>query len=296
MTTVLVTGGTGALGRQVAAQLRERGADVRILSRRAGGEPGRVQGDLNTGAGLAEAVAGVDVIVHCASASDWRRSERDVIQTRNLLSAVGRARPHIVYISIVGVDRIRFPLYRGKVDTERLIAASGLPWTVLRATQFHELILLFAMLLSKGPVALTLRGFSFQPVDVGEVADRMVDLALGEPAGRVPDLGGPRVESMADLMRQYLTAARRRKPVVRLPLFGKGAADFRAGHNLLGPGADRGKRTFADYLRDHAAADGTIAAPYELRGRFQRYPRASARPATARKRFQQRPSRKRSAR
>jgi len=139
MTTVLVTGGAGVLGRPVVARLRERGADVRVLSRRAGGEPGRVQGDLETGTGLVEAVAGVDVIVHCASAGDWLRPQRDVVQTRNLLAAVGPARPHIVYVSIVGVDRIRFGYYRAKLECERMIAASGLPWTVLRATQFHEL-------------------------------------------------------------------------------------------------------------------------------------------------------------
>jgi uncharacterized protein YbjT (DUF2867 family) len=151
-----------------------------------------------------------------------------------------------------------------------MIESSGLPWTVLRATQFHELILMFLMLLAKGPVAVTVRGFASQPVDVGEVADRTTDLALGEPAGRVADLGGPRVGDMTDLMRQYLAASGRRKPVVRLPAFGRGARDFRAGYNLLGPGADQGTRSFADYLRAQVAADGRIAAPYELRGRFQR--------------------------
>jgi uncharacterized protein YbjT (DUF2867 family) len=270
MTTVLVTGGSGVLGRRVVARLRERGADVRVLSRRPGGEPGRVQGDLETGAGLTEAVAGVDVIVHCASAGDWLHPQRDVVQTRNLLAAVGSARPHIVYVSIVGVDRIRFGYFRAKFACERLIAASGLPWTVLRATQFHELILTFLMLLAKGPVAVTVRGFSSQPVDVGEVAERTTDLALGAPAGRVPDLGGPRVEDMTDLMRQYLAATGRRKPVVPMPAFGTRVADFRAGYQLLGPGADQGTRTFADYLREHVAADGTVATPYELRGRFRR--------------------------
>jgi Predicted nucleoside-diphosphate-sugar epimerases len=269
MTTVLVTGGSGVLGRPVVARLRERGADVRVLSRRAGGEPGRVQGDLETGAGLAEAVAGVDVIVHCASAGDWLRPRRDIVQTRNLLAAVGAARPHLVYVSIVGVDRIRFGYYQAKYACEQMIASSGLPWTVLRATQFHELVLMFAMMLSRGPVAVSVRGFASQPVDVREVADRLADLALGEPAGRVRDLGGPRAEDMTDLLRQYLAATGRRKPVVRLPAFGNGAAGFRAGHNLPGPGADQGTRSFADFLREQAA-DGTIPAPYALRGRYQR--------------------------
>lgn len=267
MTTVLVTGGAGLLGREVVTRLRDRGATVRVLSRRPPAGPEYVQGDLETGTGIAEAVAGVDVIVHCASGGDWVRPQRDVVQTRNLLAAVGDARPHLVYISIVGVDRIRFGYYRAKVACERMIESSGLPWTVLRTTQFHELVLMFAMLLSKGPVALALRGIADQPVDVGEVADRLTDLTLGPPAGRVADLGGPQVQDFADLVRQYLAATGRRKPVLRLPLFGRGAADFRAGHHLLGPGADRGQRSFADYLRSRVAADGSIAAPYELRRR-----------------------------
>lgn len=267
MTTVLVTGGTGVLGREVAARLRDRGADVRVLSRRAEGGPGHVQGDLETGAGLAEAVAGVDVIVHCASGADWGRPQRDLAQLRNLLAVVGDARPHLVYISIVGVDRVRFGYYRAKLAGERMIESSGLPWTVLRATQFHELVLMLAMLLSKGPVALSFRGIADQPVDVGEVADRLADLALSRPAGRVADFGGPQVEDVTDLIRQYLTATNRRKPVLRLPLFGRAAADYRAGHHLLGPGADQGKRTFADFLRSRVGADRSIAAPYDLRRR-----------------------------
>lgn len=264
MTTVLVTGGTGVLGREVAARLRDRGAAVRVLSRRPPAGPEHVQGDLETGAGLEEAVAGVDVIVHCASGADWGRPQRDLAQIRNLLAAVGDGRPHIVYISIVGVDRIRFGYYRAKLASERMIESSGLPWTVLRATQFHELVLMLAMLLSKGPVAFSLRGIADQPVDAGEVADRLADLALGQPAGRVPDLGGPKVEDMTDLMRQYLAATGRRKPVLRVPVPGRAAADFRAGHHLLGPGADRGSRSFADFLRSRTAADRSIAAPYDL--------------------------------
>jgi uncharacterized protein YbjT (DUF2867 family) len=265
MATVLVTGGTGVLGRQVVARLRERGADVRVLSRRPGDEPGRVMGNLETGEGLAEAVAGVDAIAHCASGADWIRPHRDVAQTQKLLASVGDARPHLVYISIVGVDRIRFGYYRAKHTCERMIESSGLPWTVLRATQFHELVLTAAMLLSKGPVALSLRGVRDQPVDVGEVARRMADLVLAPPAGRAADFGGPKVEDFTDLFRQYLAATGRRKPVLPLPLFGRAVADFRAGYHLVGAHGERGQVSFADFLRSRVAGDGSIAAPYDLR-------------------------------
>jgi uncharacterized protein YbjT (DUF2867 family) len=264
---VLVTGGTGVLGREVARRLRESGQDVRVLSRRPATGPGHVQGDLETGTGLDSAVAGVDVIAHCASKGSYRHAERDVTQTRNLLAAASAAhnRPHIVYISIIGVDRIRASYHRAKLDCERLIETSGLPWTVLRAAQFHELLLTLVMALAKSPVVPVPSGLRSQPVEVGEVADRMVDLVLGPPSGRVPDLGGPCVESMQEMTRAYLTAARRRRLLLPFPLFGKLAADFRAGYQLPGPGSQLGHGTFADYLRTHVTPDRTTAAPYSLR-------------------------------
>ncbi len=165
--TVLVTGGTGVLGREVVDRLYGRGADeVRVLSRKAG--EGHVQGNLETlDESLRKAVSGVDVIAHCATGANWRRPQTDVIQTRNLLAAVGDARPHIVFISIVGVDQIHLGYYRAKTISEKLIAASGKPWTIQRATQFHDLVLMLAMMLSKGPVAIAPRGMRSQPVDVG---------------------------------------------------------------------------------------------------------------------------------
>jgi uncharacterized protein YbjT (DUF2867 family) len=251
---VLVTGGTGVLGRELVGRLRDR-AEVRVLSRRPPQGPGFVRGDLETGEGLAAAVEGVDVIAHCASAADYWRPQRDVTQTRRLLDAVRGARPHLVYVSIVGVDRIPFAFYRAKLDAERLVEDSGLPWTVLRATQFHDLMLMYLMRLSKGPVAVVARRSLFQPVDVGEVAERMAELVKGPAAGRVAELSGPRVESMADLMRSYLVAVRRRRPILELPLWGRLGAAFGVGGQLLTDG-DRGTVTFADYLHARIVSDG----------------------------------------
>lgn len=263
---VLVTGGTGVAGRALVARLRDGGsADVRVLSRRARPAPGVVRGDLETGAGLAEALAGVDVVAHCASAADYRRPERDVVQTRLLIEAAGAARPHVVYLSIVGVDRVRFGYYRAKLACERLLSTSGLPWTVLRTTQFHDLALLFLMLLTRAPVALVPRGFRGQPVDVGEVTDRMAALVLGEPAGRAPDFGGPRVEDAEEMTRAYLAATGRRRPVLRVPLPRWVAADFRAGGHLLSDDGVRGTITFSEYLRSRIGPDGTVDPPYPLR-------------------------------
>jgi uncharacterized protein YbjT (DUF2867 family) len=238
----LVTGGTGVLGRELVGRLQEQ-VEIRVLSRRPPERPVFVQGDLETGDGLAAALDGVEVIAHCASAADYRRPRRDVAQARQMLDALGGARPHLVYSSIVGVDRVPFGFFQAKLAVERLIEDSGLPWTILRTTEFHDLVLMFLMKLSKAPVAFVPRGSRFQPVDVGDVAERMTELVIGPPAGRGRELGGPHVESMADLMRAYLVAARRRRPLIRVPLPGKVGAAFGVGNLLLTDG-DRGKVTF----------------------------------------------------
>ncbi len=261
MTKILVTGGTGVLGREIVRELSTR-ADARVLSRSSEG-PGILRGDLETGEGVAAALDGVEVIVHAASnGTDRRHPDRDIGAARNLLEAAG-GRPHIVYISIVGVDAIPFGYFKAKYAVERMIEESGTPWTTLRTTQFHDLVHTACSMLSRPPVAIVPRGIGVQPIGVREVADRMVELALGEPAGRVPDMGGPRVERLDDLMRAYLTATGRRRPILRVPLPGKVAAAYKAGHHMT-PANATGELTFAGYLRERLTTDGRVAEPYDL--------------------------------
>jgi len=203
---ILVTGGTGTLGRQVVSRLREAGLQVRVLSRRGGtSQDGLVlaTGDLATGEGLPRAVQGAGTIVHCAS-----NRTGDAEATRNLVRAAAEegGSPHLVYISIVGVDRFPRGYFKAKLAAEGVIAGSELPWTTLRATQFYELIRNGAVRLAKLPVIPVPAGFVVQPADSGEVAARLAELALGEPRGRVPDMAGPQVLSFADLIRTYLRA------------------------------------------------------------------------------------------
>lgn len=258
---VLVTGGTGLLGRALVDRLRDR-AEVRVLSRRPRPEPGFVQGDLESGAGLAEAVAGVDAIAHCASAADYRRPRRDVVQTRRLVEALGAARPHLVHLSIVGVDRVPIGFCRAKLESERVVEASGLPWTVLRATEFHDLVLRLLISSARAPVAVVPRGALLQPVEVDEVADRVAQLVTGPPAGRARDLGGPQVQSLEELMRAYLAAAGRRRRVLALPLPGRLGAGAGVGGTLIAHDGDRAAVSFEQYLRARTGADGAIDHRY----------------------------------
>ena len=252
---VLVTGGTGTLGRLVVARLRDTGCAVRVLSRRHHEGADGIEfyaGDLATGEGIQPAVDGAGIIVHCAGSF-----KGDEDKARNLVRAASRTgASHLVYISVVGADRVplvsridraMFAYFGSKLAAERVVADSGLPWTTLRATQFHELILMVAQQMAKLPIIPVPAGFRFQPVDAGEVAARLVELTLGKPAGQVPDMGGPRVYHVADLLRGYLQAARRHRPIVSVRLPGKAADAYRAGANLA-PGPAVGRRTWEDFL------------------------------------------------
>ncbi len=263
MTTseVLVTG--GALGSVVVESLRAVGCETRVLSR--SGKPGTVRGDLSTGAGLDAAVRGVDAIVHCASNPARKTRQTEVGGTKALVRAAAHAGvSHLVYVSIVGVDRTPYySYYRAKLAAERVVEASGVPWTIQRATQFHDFVLKGLKLLGVGPVTIVPRGFLFQPVDIGEVAGRLTELVLSEPAGRVPDLGGPEILTAAELARSCLQAEGRRKKIWELPLPGKFARSFRKGA-LTCPDGGCGRITWEDFLygkRD--ALTGRISSTYD---------------------------------
>jgi uncharacterized protein YbjT (DUF2867 family) len=245
---ILVTGGTGTLGRVLVERLRARGAMPRVLSRKQG--EGRVVGDLATGDGLDVALAGARTILHLASSP-----EGDAAAAASLIDAARRAgtEPHLVFISIVGIDRIPLPYYRAKLEVERLVEASGLPWTVLRATQFPDLLVSLFGVLARSPVLPVAKGVAFQPVDVHDVAQRLVELASGPPRGRVADMGGPEVLPMDDLARRWLAATGRRRPVLPLPIPGAIGKALRAGANLT-PEHAAGSITFERYLAAGARA------------------------------------------
>jgi uncharacterized protein YbjT (DUF2867 family) len=253
---VLVTGGRGTLGRFVVQHLEAAGVPVRLLSRRsppANGESGArwVTGDLTDPAAVRGAVHGVGAVVHCAS--NFLKYKQDLVAARVLAEAAAAAgRPHVVYVSIVGVDRIPLGYYAVKRDVETLLLQSGLPVTIQRATQFHELFLRATGLLRRLPVVPVPAGFRFQPIAADEVAARLVALVSAEPRGRVDDIGGPEVHRGEDLVKACLGALGARRPVVPLPVPGRTAAAYRAGHNLA-PGHAFGSTTFAEFLRSTRA-------------------------------------------
>ncbi|WP_406859685.1 NAD(P)H-binding protein [Streptomyces sp. HUAS MG47] len=240
MSTILVTGGTGMLGRPVCDALRGDGHEVRVLSRHS--PPYAV--DLRESGRLVDrAVDGADAVVHCTNIL-----RGDAKAATNLIDAARRAGvPHLVYISIVGVDRMPYAHLKAKYVVERLIERSGLGWTVLRATQFHELLFKLLEGLARPPVMVLPKGLAFQPLEATEAAARLAELATGPPVGRAEDMGGPEILALAEMARAYLAAARKQRRIVETPLPGRLYRGFRHGAQLA-PEFPVGRVTFEEFL------------------------------------------------
>jgi uncharacterized protein YbjT (DUF2867 family) len=247
---VAVAGGTGMIGRHLVSALKRSGNEPVVLARSRGV-------DITTGSGLDEALAGSDVVIDVSNVSTL--SKKRSVQfftaaTQHLLAAGARAGvKHHVALSIVGIDRVGAGYYQGKLAQEQLIAAGGLPWTVLRATQFHE----FAGQLlqrSPGPLVVVPR-MPVQTVAAREVADQLVALATGPAVGGfAPEIAGPEVHELADLVRQVLRRREQRRPVVRVPIPGGGSA---ARGGLLPAGEyTAGTQTFAEWLQSEGSTTG----------------------------------------
>lgn len=226
---VMVTGSSGLLGRQVVRCAEEAGHQVRTAGLRPiAANAGTRPMDLMSGAGIKEAVAGVDVIIHCAS--DFRQHRMvDVDGTRRLLEAAGPD-VHVVFPGIVGSDVVPLDYYRSKIAVEELLVDR--PHTIIRSTQFHQMVWGRMPRMIKGPLMVVPAGTRVQPLDPRSLALRLVEAAATGPQGRGPDLGGRHAYQVHELVRSYLAATGERKLIVRLNYPGLVFAALRAGANL----------------------------------------------------------------
>ncbi|KQX07680.1 MULTISPECIES: SDR family oxidoreductase [unclassified Leifsonia] len=241
---IAVAGGTGAVGRHVADIARARGHDVVVLSRSTGM-------DLTTGHGLPEALAGTETVIDVASiATQSEKRSRTFFGdvTRNLLKGEEDAgvRHHIA-LSIVGSDKAPFGYYAGKELQEQLVSESRIPWTIQRATQFHEFAQQLYGQITLGPINLVPKMLS-QPIAAREVAERLVTQAEEHIIGRPADLAGPEVLRMVDMVKAYAVATHATGPIVEVPLPGGFGKAMRDGTLTAGPGADLGTETYGDWL------------------------------------------------
>ena len=254
---VLVTGGTGRLGRSVVAGLVDAGCDVRVLARRRRDTQPQVTfftGDLRQGEGIDAAVRGVGVIINCATSA-----KGDAEVTTNLVTAAAKAgSPHFVQPSIVGIDLMaQWGYVKTKLEVERIVENCGLPWSILRVTQFYNYCFENSRKLAKFPlVAPVPAGFRVQPVDSREVGGRLAELALGEPVGRAPDMSGPEVSSWDDMFRRYLDAKHQHKWVILVPV--PGGKAVRKGALLPPPRHTEGVRTWEEFLAEELRKDRAV--------------------------------------
>ena len=243
---IVVTGGKGLLGTEVVRWLEGRGATVVSASRRTGV-------DLATGKGLEAVLEGADRVVHAATHSIRHRSV-DLDGTRRMIKILaGRSRPpHVIYISLLGCDRIPFRYHRVKYGCELELERSQLPVTVVRATQYHVLVERIARTATLGPLALVVHHMAFQPCDHRWLASELADLALGPaPSGfvRAADRAGPERLSLADAVTLLRARDGKTPPrLITLPPIGATLGAYAAGVNLPGADAKIGGPSFRGFL------------------------------------------------
>jgi uncharacterized protein YbjT (DUF2867 family) len=249
---VAVVGGTGVLGKPLVAALAARGDEVLALSRNAPRKlPDRASHrrvDLTTGEGLEDALAGVEVVIDCSNEGPRGAGPVLVEGTKRLLPAGAAAGVrHHVGVSIVGCDRVPMDYYKVKVEQEEAIAAGEVPWSLLRATQFHTLI--DHLFKQDARFGIVRSGSArFQPVDPPLVAKCLAEAAHAEPAGRLPDVAGPELLTLSELARAWRRAGHRALPL-RFPMIGPIGRPLREGA-LCNPDAAAGGRTFERWLAD----------------------------------------------
>lgn len=248
---IAVAGGTGVAGRATVEALRALGHEPVVLARSAGI-------DLVSGKGLAEGLVGTDAVIDTTNISTM--SARAAVRffgatAGNLIRAAGQAGVgHIVALSIIGIDRLPYSYYKGKIRQEEVLRDSPVPVSILRAAQFHEFPVQY-LARSKGRF-LVVPQVRTQPVAAREVGAALARIAAGSPVA-MSQLGGPRVEGLADMIRQVVRARGERRRVIEVRLPGAAGKAMAAGAVLAdGPG-QRGTQTFAAWLGE-LQASGTL--------------------------------------
>ncbi|MEJ3404080.1 NAD(P)H-binding protein [Rathayibacter sp. YIM 133350] len=252
---ILVLGGTGTAGRAVVADARARGLRVRVLARRLPPHGGRsadveyVQGDIVTGVGLIGALTGASAVIDATNGSAGASLKTLTTGPRVVAAAARIAKVRrLVLLSIVGIEQTPLPYYRAKVAQEQAYRESGLQFTIVRATQFHDLV---DRLFGLAPFGWTTRtpGLRFQPVAVADVARVLVDEAVIPPGRqRVITVAGPEVLPAHTIASLRRSAHLGNGPIIPLPLPRRLTAAFRNGANLPPHPDVTGTLSFAEWL------------------------------------------------
>lgn len=247
---IAVVGGTGTIGRRLTELLASDGHEVRALSRSAPDYPA----DLTTGAGLEAALDGCDVVIDASNGPPRKARPVLVEGSRRMLEIEARARVrHHVCVSIVGIEDVPMAYYRVKVEQERIVDSCDVPWTIVRATQFHDFLHSFLSAAGRRGVLLAARA-QFQPVDVAEVAAAVAAIATDAPRLARVTVAGPEVHDLRSLGRLWREATGRRAIEIPIPLPGTLGRALREGRLTYADPDVRGTRTFAAWLQANAGS------------------------------------------
>jgi uncharacterized protein YbjT (DUF2867 family) len=247
---IAIVGGAGTLGKHITAELAGRGHEVRVLSRSSPAFPV----DLTTGQGLEAALADCPVVVDASNSQ--RRSRQVLVEgSARLLAAEQRAGVgHHVCISIVGCDRVPFSYYRVKTQQEEVVAQGPVRWTIVRATQFHELAASWFAASARYRVLPAPR-LPMQTVSAADVAKTVAVVAEGDPHDGRIQVAGPHISTLADLARSWRSATGRTAALVPVPLPGKTGRELRAGALTTLAADVVGTTTFTDWLATSQRTD-----------------------------------------
>jgi len=245
---IVVIGGTGLIGSQVVANLRQQGHEVVAASPSSGV-------NAVTGEGLATALAGAQVVVDVSNSPSFE--DQPVMEffeksTRNLLAAAKAAGVrHYVALSVVGTElMLAGGYFRAKLAQEKLIKAGGVPYTVVRATQFFEFVKSIAYVATQGPV-VRVPAALMQPMASADVALAVATVAAAAPANGTVEIAGPEPIRMDTLIRTFLQATGDARSVVTDPQAGYFGNIPVNDHSLVpsGPKPRLGRVRFGDWLK-----------------------------------------------
>lgn len=253
---IVVAGGTGVVGQHTVAAVRAAGNEAVVLSRSHGI-------DLITKEGLDAALDGADAVIDTSNVTTLKAdaaTEFFTTATGNLIAAAADAGVgHIVLLSIVGIDQMPYDYYAGKLAQEKVVEASPVPWTILRATQFHEFARQMFARAKIGPFRVAPRART-QPIAARDVGEHLAALAASDPQGRALDLAGPREEALDAMIKAYARSIGHRGwiPSIKVPT--EQMKSMRAGLALPGPDAVLSGPTFAEWLAAPESAPTEPAA------------------------------------
>lgn len=226
---ILVTGGTGLLGKAVCALLSKRGIGYAVATHKKPVDGNMVHMDLTIAEGMDTAILNRKVILHLAS--DKKHPDNDVSGTKKLLQEIVKLNynAHFIYISIVGIDELPMPYFRQKLQVEQEIKKSGVTYSIIRATQFHNYIDQILKQFLKFPLGILPHKVPVQPIDVSVVAEQLVNMCFEQPSNHTENIGGKEVLSLEEIAAVWLNIQNKRKTIVNMPLWGKAGRSLKAG-------------------------------------------------------------------